>query len=145
MKFYYAFSAAFREAEKFTPPRTAPQGLRQGLYRLKVAPWKESDGTSADVRFGSKADMCSAKRHVRFTPKSGHFGKADDLCSVLARSTELGFDESGEGKNLRPRPLHSDLFQNRLELLTKLVKGRSRLPNIDHAPAARHRPGNVRE
>ena len=24
------------------------------------------------VRFGSKADMCSAKRHVRFTPKSGH-------------------------------------------------------------------------
>jgi hypothetical protein len=26
----------------------------------------------ADVRFGSKADMCSAKRHVRFTPESGH-------------------------------------------------------------------------
>ena len=29
-----------------------------------------------DVRFGSKADMCSAKGHVRFTPnsdrKSGH-------------------------------------------------------------------------
>jgi len=22
------------------------------------------------VRFGSKADMCSAKRHVRFTPKA---------------------------------------------------------------------------
>ena len=98
-----------------------------------------------NVRFGSLANICSAKRHVRFTPKSGHFGKADDLCSVLARSTELGFDESGEGKNLRPHPLHSDLFQNRLELLTKLVKGRSRLPNIDHAPAARHRPGNVRE
>ncbi|MGC1844221.1 MAG: hypothetical protein WA730_17810, partial [Pseudolabrys sp.] len=30
---------------------------------------------------------------VRFTPESGHFGEADDLCSVLARSTELGFDE----------------------------------------------------
>jgi len=26
----------------------------------------------ADVRFGSKADMCSAKGHVRFTPESGH-------------------------------------------------------------------------
>jgi hypothetical protein len=26
----------------------------------------------ADVRFGSKADMCSAKRHVCFTPESGH-------------------------------------------------------------------------
>ena len=25
---------------------------------------------TADVRFGSKADICSAKRHVRFTPKS---------------------------------------------------------------------------
>jgi hypothetical protein len=29
-----------------------------------------------DVRFGSKADVCGAKRHVRFTPnsdrKSGH-------------------------------------------------------------------------
>jgi hypothetical protein len=25
-----------------------------------------------DVRFGSKADMCSAKGHVRFTPESGH-------------------------------------------------------------------------
>jgi hypothetical protein len=25
-----------------------------------------------DVRFGSKADICSAKRHVRFTPESGH-------------------------------------------------------------------------
>ena len=27
---------------------------------------------SRHVRFGSKADMCSAKGHVRFTPKSGH-------------------------------------------------------------------------
>jgi hypothetical protein len=25
-----------------------------------------------DVRFGSKADICSAIRHVRFTPESGH-------------------------------------------------------------------------
>ena len=79
------------------------------------------------------------------SPPKADISQADDLCSVLARSTELGFDESGEGKNCRPHPLHSDLFQNRLELLTKSVKGRSRLPNIDHAPAARHRPGNVRE
>ena len=26
----------------------------------------------SDVRFGSKADMCGAERHVRFTPESGH-------------------------------------------------------------------------
>ena len=25
-----------------------------------------------NVRFGSKADMCNAKRHVRFSPDSGH-------------------------------------------------------------------------
>ena len=27
--------------------------------------------SSANVRFGSKADLCSARRHVRFAPKSG--------------------------------------------------------------------------
>jgi hypothetical protein len=27
---------------------------------------------TVDVRFGSLADICSAKRDVRFTPKSGH-------------------------------------------------------------------------
>ena len=32
----------------------------------------ESIARLANVRFGSKADMCSAKRHVCFTPKSGH-------------------------------------------------------------------------
>jgi hypothetical protein len=25
-----------------------------------------------DVRFGSVANVCAAKRHVRFTPNSGH-------------------------------------------------------------------------
>jgi hypothetical protein len=50
--------------------------------------------------------------------------ESGDLYTVLAGS-ELGFDESGEGENLRRRPLHSDLFQNRLELLAKPIKGRS--------------------
>ena len=30
-----------------------------------------------NVRFGSKADMCSEERHVRFTPKA-------DMCGALA-------------------------------------------------------------
>ena len=41
--------------------------------------WLAGHGRSAlsyeanlDVRFGSKADICSAKRHVRFTPNNGH-------------------------------------------------------------------------
>ena len=70
----------------------------------------------------------------------------DQLCSLASfEIAKLGFDEPNKGKNFRPRPSHPDLFQNRLELLTKSVEGRSRLPNINHAPAAGHRPGNVRE
>src|SRR5262245_58215926 len=41
------------------------------------------------VRFGSQADMCSAKtrpkRHVRFTPKSGHV-RCTSLCMLWANS-----------------------------------------------------------
>ena len=37
-----------------------------------------------DVRFGSLADMCGAKGHVRFTPnsnrKSGHARSNGDVC-----------------------------------------------------------------
>ena len=41
-----------------------------------------------NVRFGSKADMCSAKRHVRFTPKSGHCG-CNYACPLCAKA-DLG-------------------------------------------------------
>jgi len=48
-----------------------------------------------DVRFGSKADMCSAKGHVRFTPnsdrESGHAAMVmsalhlkADMCGALS-------------------------------------------------------------
>ncbi|MGB9271873.1 MAG: hypothetical protein WCB74_22035, partial [Pseudolabrys sp.] len=37
------------------------------------------------VRFGSKADMCSAKRHVRFTPESGHV-RCNSGCPLCANS-----------------------------------------------------------
>ena len=36
----------------------------------------------ANVRFGSKADICSAKGHVRSTPKSGRIGLSAALLSV---------------------------------------------------------------
>jgi hypothetical protein len=36
------------------------------------------------VRFGSKADMCSAKRHVRFTPES------DAECVIRKSASSLG-------------------------------------------------------
>ena len=39
----------------------------------------------AHVRFGSKADMCSAKPHVRFTPNSGHT-QCTRRCPLCANS-----------------------------------------------------------
>src|SRR5262245_62405670 len=48
----------------------SPRGQDRTSYRLKLAHWKRSGVTAANVRFGSKADICSAKRHVRFTPES---------------------------------------------------------------------------
>jgi hypothetical protein len=87
--------------------------------------------------------MCSATSDVRFAPKAD-IGSImtvpddpDQLCSLASfELAKLGFDEPGKRKNFGPRPSHPDLFQNRLELLTKSVEGRSRLPNINHAPAA---------
>jgi len=38
-----------------------------------------------DVPFGSKADICSAKRHVRFTPESGHV-RCNQRCPLWANS-----------------------------------------------------------
>ena len=44
---------------------------------------------SANVRFGSKADMCSAKRHVRFTPESRHV-RCTSSCPLCANSGHSG-------------------------------------------------------
>src|SRR5215470_12695779 len=41
--------------------------------------------TPAHVRFGSKADICSAKRHVRFTSESGHV-QCTSQCPLWAKS-----------------------------------------------------------
>ena len=39
----------------------------------------------AYVRFGSKADICTARAHVRFTPESGHV-RCNSLCPLWAKS-----------------------------------------------------------
>src|SRR5262249_23623959 len=39
----------------------------------------------ANVRFGSKADICRALGHVRFTPESGHL-QCINVCLLWARS-----------------------------------------------------------
>jgi len=45
--------------------------------------------TGCNVRFGSKADMYDAKRHVRFTPKSGHV-QCNSECPLSANSGHPG-------------------------------------------------------
>jgi hypothetical protein len=44
------------------------RGLGWDIVTVKTA----APEGAIDVRFGSKADICSAKGHVRFTLKSGH-------------------------------------------------------------------------
>jgi hypothetical protein len=39
--------------------------------------WQRSSGPN--VRFGSKADIALGRRHVRFTPKSGHCSASIDV------------------------------------------------------------------
>ena len=40
--------------------------------RCRLYPQADTRQHERHVRFGSLADICSAKWHVRFTPKSGH-------------------------------------------------------------------------
>ena len=52
-----------------------------------------------DVRFGSKADICAAKRHVRFTPESNR------------NSRHRGFPMRGQStRALPPQVSNVDLF-----------------------------------
>src|SRR5215831_6376142 len=48
---------------------------------LKIGPAR----ATAHVRFGSKADICSAPTHVRFTPESGHVRRTSS-CLLWAKS-----------------------------------------------------------
>jgi hypothetical protein len=50
----------------------ATRGGRKTGQSLKVAHWTGRVWHHPMSALGSKADMCSAKRHVRFTPNSGH-------------------------------------------------------------------------
>jgi len=52
----------------------SPRGLGLGIV----------SGRTSYVRFGSKADMCGAKSHVRFTPESGHKTAVCDLSNLMS-------------------------------------------------------------
>jgi hypothetical protein len=57
---------------RFGPTSTA--------FLAGIARRHDSEGrVGLEVRFGSKADMCVAKLHVRFTPESGHVRRSEDV------------------------------------------------------------------
>ena len=76
-----------------TPPRrvmnsrrliATPEGSGQGILPTCTRSLEGSGVEPADVRFGSKADMCSAQAHVRFTPNSGHVTNRYSITSSAA-------------------------------------------------------------
>jgi hypothetical protein len=84
---WQAFSVAHARREKIPsrlvlvlPPRDLKAEHRSGSN-----PWRER---STHVRFGSKADMCSAKGHFRFSPNSDH--KSGHPISGSARPGHAG-------------------------------------------------------
>src|SRR5262249_45403695 len=71
-----------RTVVAYSPPAKNPRNSR----RLIAPPWTRQSIVSVqtrlvkrrrDVRFGSEADICSAKGHVRFTPES------DIKCDII--------------------------------------------------------------
>src|SRR5262249_48777512 len=61
-----------RETESELDQRPTDR-LSQEITHAAVRPPRTRRRRS-HVRFGSKADICRAKRYVRFTPESGHSG-----------------------------------------------------------------------
>jgi hypothetical protein len=67
------------------------------MLGLQVFMQDEPDGedaaqglSPANVRFGSKADMCAAKRHVRFTPNSDReSGFRQNVMSALPPKADM--------------------------------------------------------
>src|SRR4029453_19108224 len=55
-------------------------------------------GLPRHLRFGSKADMCSAKGHVRFTPESGHrnnYGRSGSNAATRGKITLISVNSPG--------------------------------------------------
>src|SRR5262249_20473404 len=88
----------------------SPEASGQGIVQVQRGSLEEA----ANVRFGSKADICSAKGHVRFTPesdigcvpfgcplrvKSGHRAASfDHLVAATAEQSNQEFSRFGLGK-----------------------------------------------
>ena len=103
--------------DELPPPHDHHRGSGQGMVAAQTRTGKGLDVKvrytfysegPPDVRFGSKADMCSAKGHVRFAPESRHL-QCKSACPL--------YPNSGHSSRLiiegclspRPRPLSATL------------------------------------
>src|SRR5215468_5043559 len=75
----------------------APEAQDRASYRVKRADWKGSGVRTADVRFGSEADIEARPPDVRFTSESRHRG-ARLSCPLWAKSGHMpSLGERGNG------------------------------------------------
>ena len=72
-----------------------------------------------NVSFGSKADICSVKGHVRFTPESGHV-RCNWGCPLCAKSRHSRNDQREKAKTAS-FPIHRDQAAAR-EKVGRLVR-----------------------
>jgi hypothetical protein len=62
----------------------------RGCYEQERCNQKPAIWLRAHVRFGSKADMCGAQRHVRFTPNSDcKSGPPQNVMSALPPKADM--------------------------------------------------------
>ena len=91
--------APFTEAEHkvFCRPKLAILVNVGGWAQARVA------AQSADVRFGSLADMGARPQHVRFTPESGHWLSVSGcpLCATTGRQRHSCWHRAGLGLSSR--------------------------------------------
>src|SRR5215472_9138174 len=67
-----------KHADLIPPPKSAKDMVAVQVRLVKAL---------RNVRFGSKADICSARGHVRFTPESGHVRRTR-ACLLWAKSID---------------------------------------------------------
>ena len=73
-----------------SPFGTGNAGIVVDLLGTRLA---STDPGRSDVRFGSKADICSANRHVRFPPKADMCGVIRDVRFVPTADIAQSFDQ----------------------------------------------------
>ena len=85
-----------------------------------ILAWAGSLEVAVDVRFGSKADICSAKRHVCFTPKSGHV-QCNEGCPLSANIQLYSITSSARTSSVGGTVMPSALAVLRLMTHSNLV------------------------